>query len=86
MLFRYRLDAFDSDWVDAGTRRVAYYTNVPPGSYVFRVTACNDAGVWNETGAVLRLTQAPRWYQTWAFRLFLALAALVVSKLRERAG
>src|SRR5262249_53926326 len=49
--FRYRLEGFDPDWVEADTRRVAYYTNLPPGRYRFQVIACNDDGVWNETGA-----------------------------------
>ena len=48
-MFRYKLDGFDRDWIDPGTRRVAYYTNVPPGRYVFRVKAANSDGVWNET-------------------------------------
>ncbi len=45
--FEYMLEGFDKDWVDAGTRRVAYYTNIPPGEYRFRVIACNKDGVWN---------------------------------------
>ena len=45
--FKYLLEGYDQDWVDAGARRVAYYTNLPPGSYRFRVIACNNDGVWN---------------------------------------
>ena len=48
VLFRYRLTGFDEHWVEAGNRRVAYYTNVPPGRYRFEMTACNEDGVWNE--------------------------------------
>jgi ligand-binding sensor domain-containing protein len=73
--FQYRLDDFDADWVDVGTRRVAYYTNVPPGRYVFRVIACNRDGVWNRVGAALPLTIAPRLTET---RLFWGTVAAVV--------
>src|SRR5262249_1693808 len=52
--FRYKLEELDRDWVDAGTRRVAYYTRIPPGRYRFVVTAANEDGVWNETGASVR--------------------------------
>jgi hypothetical protein len=62
--FRYRLEGFDSDWVDAGSRRVAFYTNVPPGKYVFKVKACNSDGVWNEKGASLDIRLLPHFYQT----------------------
>src|SRR5580692_6841793 len=54
--FRYRLEGLDPDWVEAGTRRTAFYSYVPPGNYRFRVVACNGNGVWNETGASLPLT------------------------------
>jgi signal transduction histidine kinase/ligand-binding sensor domain-containing protein len=65
--FRYKLEGYDRDWVDAGGRRAAYYTNLPPGDYVFRVAACNNDGVWNETGATVRLYLEPRFYQSRAF-------------------
>ena len=51
VLFKYMLVGFDETWVQAGTRRVAYYTNIPPGDYVFRVIACNEDAIWNEEGA-----------------------------------
>jgi hypothetical protein len=53
--FRYRLEGFDPDWVEAGTRRVAYYPRLPPGKYRFTVTAANRDGVWNPDGTGLRL-------------------------------
>jgi hypothetical protein len=51
VFFKYRLDGLDQDWVDAGTRRQAFYTNLRPGRYQFQVIACNNDGVWNEIGA-----------------------------------
>jgi signal transduction histidine kinase len=65
--YRYRLDGFDRDWVDAGTRRTAYYTNLPPGRYSFRVLASNNDGIWNQTGAIIDLRLRPRFYQTYWF-------------------
>lgn len=66
--FRYRLEPFDEDWVQAGARRAAHYTAVPPGRYEFRVTACNNDGVWNDLGTSLRLQVLPPWWKTWWFR------------------
>ncbi|MBL9135408.1 MAG: ATP-binding protein [Verrucomicrobiales bacterium] len=62
--FRFRLDGHDSDWIDAGTRRVAYYTNLKPGRYVFRVIGCNEDGIWNTTGAALAFAITPHVHQT----------------------
>jgi hypothetical protein len=76
--FRYRLAGFDDDWVDAGSRRTAYYTNLPPGAYEFRVTASNADGVWNETGAALRVEIAPHFYETRWFYALVVLAMLLV--------
>ena len=75
--FKYRLEGFDRDWVDAGARRVAYYTNLAPGHYRFRVVAANDDGVWNEDGASVTFDLAPRFTQTAPF--YFLLAALVLS-------
>jgi ligand-binding sensor domain-containing protein len=72
--FKCRLEPYDRDWVDVNTTRVMQYTNVPPGSYRYRVIAANDEGVWNETGAVVELTLAPHFYQTWWFRGLLVAA------------
>jgi ligand-binding sensor domain-containing protein len=86
--FRYRLEGIETRWTDAGSRRTAYYTHLPPGSYKFRVIACNEDGVWNEAGASLPIRLDPRFYQTGWFRalavLAIALAALVVHRLRVR--
>jgi len=57
--FRYKLEGWDRDWQDAGTRRQAFYTNLSPRKYRFRVTACNNSGVWNEAGTFLDFSVAP---------------------------
>jgi PAS domain S-box-containing protein len=74
--FRYQLVGHDKDWIDAQNRRTAFYTDLRPGSYRFRVMACNSDGVWNEAGASLGLDQRPWFYQTWWFYGGIGLAAL----------
>jgi len=66
--FRYKLAGVDKDWQNAGTRREAFYNNLPPASYRFRVIASNNDGVWNQQGATLDFTIVPTWYQTNWFR------------------
>ena len=66
--FKYQLVGYDPGWVDAGALRTAYYTRLPPGSYLFRVIACNNDGLWNEEGASLAFTLRPHFYQTLWFR------------------
>ena len=73
--YRYMLDGFDHGWTEAGARRSAYYTNIPPGHYTFRVQAANNDGVWNTTGTALQFDLQPHFYQTVWF--YLLLAALV---------
>ena len=63
-LHRYRLEGFDKAWVDAGSRRVAYYTNIPPGHYRFRVIGSNADGVWSRQGDVVEFRLAPHFYDT----------------------
>ncbi|MFN7914156.1 MAG: two-component regulator propeller domain-containing protein [Vicinamibacterales bacterium] len=70
--FRYRLEGFDADWVDAGMRREALYTNLPPRTYTFRVSVSQDDGRWSETEATYTFTLHPRFYQTWWFYVLLA--------------
>src|SRR5690606_7883061 len=82
--FRYRLEGFDGGWVDAGSRRSAYYTGLRPGQYTFRVHASNNDGVWNETGAALTFTLLPRFYQTTWFSLLCVTAALALAVLLYR--
>ncbi len=76
--FRYKLDGVDTDWLDAQTRRQAYYTKLPPGKHTFRVIACNGDGVWNETGATLSFFIAPAFYQTMWFKLLSGVAILIL--------
>ena len=80
--FKYKLEGFDSDWVDGGTRRIAYYTNLRPGRYKFRVIASNNDGVWSPTGAVVDLYLKPHFYQTyWFYALFVLSLAILVWQL-----
>lgn len=74
--YKYKLDGFDRNWVDAGARRTAYYTNVPPGRYTFRVIACNNDGVWNDAGASVSFQLKPHFYRTYWFDLALLLAII----------
>ena len=85
--FKYQLVGFDRDWIDAGTRRTAFYSNLRPGTYTFRVTAANNDGVWNKTGAEYRFYLKPYFYQTWWFRILLILfvAGAVVAYIRMKA-
>jgi len=73
--FKYKLEGLDHDWVEAGTRRTAYFSHVPPGDYTFKVIAANSDGVWNEQGKSVKVIVLPPFYRTW---WFLTLAALVV--------
>jgi signal transduction histidine kinase len=75
--FRYRLDGRDRDWIDAGNRREAFYTDLPPGEYRFRVIAANNDGVWNREGAVWSVVVEPTFYQTAAFKVTIILIVLV---------
>jgi signal transduction histidine kinase/ligand-binding sensor domain-containing protein len=86
--YRYMLEGFDRDWTDAGSRRTAYYTNIPPGKYTFRVRAANNDGVWDAGGAALSFELQPHFYQTaWFYVLLLAtMVAGVVFFLRQRLG
>lgn len=74
--YRYRLEGFDRDWIDAGALRTAYYTNLPPGDYAFHAVASNNDGVWNEAGARATFSIRPRLLETTWFRGLLAIAAL----------
>ena len=76
--FRYRLDGYDRDWHEAGTRRQAFYTDLPPGKYSFRVVASNSDGVWNESAAKLDFSIVSAYYQTNWFRALCACISLAL--------
>jgi signal transduction histidine kinase len=82
--YRYRLQGFDRGWIEAGTRRAAFYTNLPPGRYRFQVMAANNDGVWSTSGAAFDLRLLPHYYQTWWFYSAVALALLVLGYLIYR--
>lgn len=84
--FRYRLIGFDENWIEAGQRRYANYTNVPAGDYVFEVQAANNEGRWNEAGITLPVSIATAWYLSWWFLglLGLSIVGLVYGIYRYR--
>ncbi|MGZ8938228.1 MAG: ligand-binding sensor domain-containing protein, partial [Limisphaerales bacterium] len=86
VFFKYKLDKVDPRWQEAGRVREAVYYNLEPGSYTFRVPACNDEGVWNETGATLAFTVVPTIYQTAWFQAFgvITACAAVIGAFRWR--
>ncbi|HEU5080574.1 MAG TPA: two-component regulator propeller domain-containing protein [Opitutaceae bacterium] len=75
-LFKYQLVGLDQDWIDAGTKRNASYSHLPPGDYRFHVIACNNDRVWNTQGAWLAFTVRPYFWQTWWFRIAVVVAVL----------
>jgi serine phosphatase RsbU (regulator of sigma subunit) len=85
--YKWKLEGLDPDWVLGGGRRRADYTSVPPGEYVFRVTAANKDGVWNKEGASLRITVRLPWWKTPAatamWLVLLAISGMIVSRLEK---
>lgn len=79
--FKYKLEGFEKKWMDGGTDRRVSYTNIPPGDYTFRVTACNNDGLWNEQGAFLSFYLSPFFWQTIWFQFLLLAAFAVLSYL-----
>jgi signal transduction histidine kinase/ligand-binding sensor domain-containing protein len=77
--FAYKLENYDDRWREVGTVRTAFYYNLPPGEYVFRVKAANSNGVWNETGATISFSITPPWWHTWwAYAIYGLLFILIV--------
>ncbi len=76
--YKFKLEGFDKDWISAGPRHTAYYTNVPPGTYRFRVIASNHEGAWGTQGAALDFVLKPHFYQTLWFSLICALGLVSV--------
>jgi ligand-binding sensor domain-containing protein/tRNA A-37 threonylcarbamoyl transferase component Bud32 len=79
--FKYKLEGYDKEWTDAGNRREAFYNDLRPGRYKFRVIAANADGVWNMAGASFAFFLRPFVYQTWWFMVLAALAFMAVSVL-----
>jgi signal transduction histidine kinase/ligand-binding sensor domain-containing protein len=79
--FRYQLEGHDKEWIDAQTRRQAFYTDLSPGQYRFRVTASNNDGVSNEEGSAVTFQILPKFYQTVWFRVICAVIVLVAGWL-----
>jgi signal transduction histidine kinase/ligand-binding sensor domain-containing protein len=77
--YKYILEGHDAAWQDAGTRRQAFYNDLPPGKYTFRVTAANNSGVWNEVGDSVAIFIAPAWYQTVWFRSAALVSLLMIA-------
>ncbi|MBN2173876.1 MAG: hypothetical protein JW731_07085 [Bacteroidales bacterium] len=80
--FAYKLENYDEEWREVGSQRTAYYYNLPPGEYVFRVKAANNNGVWNEQGDFLNIFIAPPLWKTWwAYGFYFLLLILVIYNL-----
>ena len=79
--FRYKLTGLDDKWVEAGTRRAAYYPYLPPGEYTFTVIAANSDGVWNTQGATIKIIVHPPFWRTWWFMILVALGVVGVANL-----
>ncbi|MBS1744046.1 MAG: hypothetical protein JST81_13515 [Bacteroidetes bacterium] len=84
--YKYYLKGYDKQWIDAGNKNEATYTNLNPGTYTFRVTAAGRDYNWNEKGATIKVIILPAWYQTWKFRIALAMsiAGLIFAFYRYR--
>lgn len=76
--YAYMLEGFDKDWYSIGNRRFATYTNIPPGTYTFRVKASNNDGIWNEEGASIQISIVPPFWQTTWFYLLLFIFLVVL--------
>ncbi|MBB5059294.1 signal transduction histidine kinase/DNA-binding response OmpR family regulator/ligand-binding sensor domain-containing protein [Granulicella aggregans] len=82
--FKYQLEGYDQEWVDAGTSRTAHYTKLPPGQYRFHVIACNNDGVWNEQGDTIDFYLRPHFYQTRWFSGLCVLIAMLIAVAGQR--
>jgi signal transduction histidine kinase/ligand-binding sensor domain-containing protein/DNA-binding response OmpR family regulator len=83
--YHYRLKGFDRDWVNAGTKTTAYYTNLSPGRYTFEVQASNNNGIWSKRKASLEIEiEPPFWLSFWAYPLYIIIALSSLLLLRYR--
>ncbi|MGL1887030.1 MAG: hypothetical protein OCD76_11005 [Reichenbachiella sp.] len=84
--YAYKMEGFDKDWIFTGNRKIATYTNLDPGEYIFSVKASINDGVWNEEGASLTITILPPWWETWwaytLFSIIIFLTVFFIVKLR----
>lgn len=76
--YRYMLEGLDENWIEAGTERKVSYTGIAPGSYIFKVMASNNDGVWNESPTELIVTIHPPFWATWWFRTITAMALITI--------
>ncbi|MCD9015687.1 hybrid sensor histidine kinase/response regulator [Parachryseolinea silvisoli] len=89
--YRYKMEGFQDEWIEAGNERKATYTNLAPGEYRFRVIAANNSSVWNEQGAAVKIVITPPYWRTWWFRTLLAvvvvggIASFVMARNRHAA-
>lgn len=79
--FKYKLEGYDDQWINAGSQRAAFYTNLDADIYTFNVIACNDDGLWNETGAAITLEVKPHYWNTWWFRIIAIIGFAIFSYL-----
>jgi signal transduction histidine kinase/ligand-binding sensor domain-containing protein/CheY-like chemotaxis protein len=84
--YKYKLNGYDKDWVNAENSRIATYKNLQHGSYTFMVLGSNNDGVWSETPKTLQIVIHPPWWKTWAFKIIFGLLfiALLISFYRVR--
>lgn len=75
-VYKYRMDGFDKDWNEVGSRNEATYTNLNPGEYTFTVLAANNDGVWNEEGTSIKIIILPPWWETTLFKVLLSISLL----------
>jgi signal transduction histidine kinase/ligand-binding sensor domain-containing protein/DNA-binding response OmpR family regulator len=79
----YKMEGFHKDWIHCGNERTALFMNLDPGTYVFKVKASNNDGLWNEEGASIKVIITPPWWKTWwAYALYITFLALTLYALR----
>lgn len=82
--YAYKMEGFDTEWIQAGSRRYAAYTNLPPGNYTFKVKATNSDGIWNENFTSINVTINQPWWKTgWAYLLYLTIVVLGLFAIRR---
>ncbi|MGN6552758.1 MAG: triple tyrosine motif-containing protein, partial [Verrucomicrobiota bacterium] len=83
VMFKWRLQGLEKNWSEPQSRRVATYSYLPPGKYVFQLMACNNNGVWNENAATLPLAVLPFFWETWWFKLAITMLGLLLFVARS---